>query len=82
MAIEERRQTCSLCNGTGDLPVRVHEELDDMRRRMVLLEMNNANMAMALIEIHEYKSKRPLEDQIAKVRKIAATASPYWGSVT
>lgn len=79
MTINEPRQTCCVCNGTGDIPVRVREELDALRRRMVMLEERNDAMSAALIAIHTMKSKRPANEQLAVIQKRVAGCEPFWG---
>lgn len=74
--IDEPRQTCPVCNGTGDVPVRVAVKIDEERRLSVLLREANARMSFALMKIFMSKAK-PSEKLAESFRRIAKECEPY-----
>lgn len=72
----EVRQTCPLCNGTGEVPVRVATQIEDQRRKHILTEEANHHLAFAIIEIMTSKAK-PSERLAEKFKRIASACEPY-----
>jgi hypothetical protein len=74
--MSEPRQTCPVCNGTGDAPVRVAKQLDDARRVSILLREANDRMSFALMKI--FMSNAKPSDRLAEsFRRIAKECEAY-----